>query len=132
MNLFGDAGFKVLERSLDLRIKRHALLTSNVANSETPGFKARELDFAGELEKAVGKQNESLAKTNPGHQDLASLQASHIVFDNSGAVGNDGNNVDLDINVGKLSSNAAGYNHAVNLLTMKLRILRDAASGRGV
>ena len=132
MNLFDDNGFKVIERTVDLRMKRHALLTSNISTSETPGYKARELDFANELQKIMGDSTTtSLAKTNSGHMDIGAEQAAHVIVDNSGAVGNDGNNVDIDISVGKMSENATAFNQAVNFLTMKLRILRDAASGRG-
>ena len=131
MKLFNDKSFQVIEQALDIRMKRHAVIGSNLANSETPGYRAREIDFAGELKRALSAPEE-LTKTNEKHQDISGATQSHVVFDEVGAVGNDGNNVDLDITMGKLSSNAQGYNHAVNMLTMKLRMLRDAASGRGV
>ena len=132
MKIFNDKSFLMMEKALDLHMKRHTVLTSNVANSETPGYRAREVNFAGELEKIVnGEKSQELTKTNARHIDIASDESSHIVFDNSGAVGADGNNVDLDISMGKISNNAQGYNHAVSLLTMKLRLLRDLATGRG-
>ena len=130
MKLF-DTTLAAMEKKMDLAFNRHALITSNIANSETPNYKARELDFAGELEKALGRKEETLVKTNPQHLDLASNQGSHIVLDNTGAVGADGNNVDLDIAIGKLSENARSYSGTTNLLLMKFRILRMAASGRG-
>ena len=60
MKLF-DKTFDVLEKSMDLHFKRHSVLASNVANSETPGYKAREIDFAGELERALGESKEDLS-----------------------------------------------------------------------
>lgn len=130
MELF-DKTFNALEKKLDLNFKRHVVLSGNIANSETPNFRAREVDFAGELDKALGEHKEVIAKTHPGHMDLHSYQGAHIVPDNSTAVGANGNNVDLDIATGKLSSNARSYQNATNLLMIKLRILRMAARGRG-
>jgi len=72
-----------------------------------------------------------LNKTNPKHMDLSSAQGAHVVLDHSMAVGADGNNVDLDRTVGRLSTNASAYTGTATLLQMKLRILRMAARGRG-
>ncbi|HQH27400.1 MAG TPA: flagellar basal body rod protein FlgB, partial [Oligoflexia bacterium] len=95
MDLF-DNTLKALERSLDLYYKRHQILASNAANSETPKYQARELDFAGELDKALGNAAEPLVKTNPLHMDLTTSEGPRILPDNTGAVGADGNNVDID------------------------------------
>lgn len=124
MKLF-DSTFLGLEKSLDVRFKRHVLLTSNVANSETPNYRARELDFAGSLEKAMGEDQSALVKTDPKHMDVGMSQGEHIVYDNSAPMGSDGNNVDLDITMGKVSANARAYENSVNLLSQKLRIIRS-------
>jgi len=130
MRLFDDA-FHAITRSLDLRFKRHSVLAGNVANSETPNFRARDVNFAGELEKMLGRTTEPLNKTHSLHMDITSSQGSHIVFDNSGSMGANGNNVDIDISLGKLSTNARSYQSAVLLMSQKLRLLRMAAQGRG-
>ena len=130
MEIF-DKTFSALERKLDLHFKRHMLLSSNVANSETPNFKARELDFSGELQKALGTEQEELKKTNVRHMDISRAQGNHVVSDYSGAMGADGNNVDLDLAMGKLSENSRAYQNGVSMLEMKLRMLRMAARGTG-
>lgn len=130
MDLF-DKTFSAIEKKLDLHLKRHAVLSSNVANADTPNYIAREVDFAGELKRALGTAEEPLAKTDARHIDVSGSQQAHVVLDHSGAVGADGNNVDLDLAMGKLASNARKYNHAANLLSMKLMIIRMAARGRG-
>ena len=126
MKLFDDT-FTGLERALDLRFKRHMVLSSNVANSETPKYRARELDFAGQLEKAFGEPEAGikLEQTNPGHMDLTMSAGDYVTFDTSGAMGADGNNVDLDIQMGKISSNGRSYEGAASLMTQKLRLLRS-------
>lgn len=130
MKLF-DSSFTALERALDVRFKRHTVLTGNIANGETPNYRARELDFAGTLKQALNANNKDLAKTDPGHQDIGGEGQPFITFDNSGAVGSDGNNVDLDITMGKISENARSYSSAANYLSLKLRLLRMATRDRG-
>src|SRR5262245_24580997 len=115
MKLFNNT-FDLIERSMDLNFRRHALLSSNIANSETPGYRARELDFAGELQKVLGESQDPVMKTDPRHMDLASGSMSHVVMDDSGAMGADGNNVDLDISMGKLADNSRQYSNAANWL----------------
>lgn len=130
MKLFNNT-FEVIERSMDLRFRRHALLSSNIANSETPGYRARELDFAGELEHVLGQtSSEEVQKTDTRHMDLATGSVSHVVMDDSGAMGADGNNVDLDISMGKMAENARAYQNAANWLGVQLRLIKTAARGR--
>ena len=130
MKLF-DNTFDAIEKKMDLHLRRHAVLSSNLANADTPNYTARDVDFAGELQKALGHSEEPLKKTDPRHMDLSASSGAHVVLDNTMPVGADGNNVDLDKTVGRISANARGYTGAATLLQMKLRILRMAARGRG-
>lgn len=130
MKLF-DRTINGLEKSMDLAFRRHVLLSSNAANSETPKFRARDLDFAGELQKAMGDDPQTLTKTNPLHMDVSDVSSAHTVADNSGAVGADGNNVDLDVQMGKISANARNYQQSVSMLTSELRLLRAAIKTGG-
>lgn len=141
----GESGFKgrfvmkifdrtvgVLQKSMDLHYRRHAVLSSNIANSETPNFRAREVDFAGELAKAVDGQSAGALKvTNSRHLDITGSSRSAVILDHSQPMKADGNNVDLDLSLGKISENARAYNGAANYLTMKFRVLRQAAMGQG-
>ena len=130
MKLFNNT-MEAIERTMDQRIRRHTLLTSNVANSETPNYRARDMDFGAELEKILNKQPEdSLVKTSEKHMDTARLSEAHVILDNEGAMGADGNNVDLDLAMGKLSENSRAYQSAVNLLGVELRLIKNAARGR--
>ena len=131
MNIF-DKTMSALEKQMDLRFKRHVVLSGNIANNETPKYRAREVDFAGELSRVLTDGKGTLRKTDEKHFNLGGHnKSSHVVFDESGAVNADGNNVDLDIQMGKLSSNARAYSGATNLLQMKLRIFRLISNSRG-
>ncbi len=129
MKLFNST-FDLMEKSMDLRVKRHAVLAGNVANSETPNYRARDLDFAGQLEQALGTKDSEVVKTNPMHLDLSGTESAHTVADDSGAMGADGNNVDLDLAMGRLSQNSRAYSNAASWLGVQLRLLKTAARGR--
>ena len=131
MKLF-DNSFTTLEKALDLRFKRHAVLSSNVANSETPNYRARELDFSGELTRVMtGDSTSPLERTNSQHMDIEGADQAHIIYDNSGAMGSDGNNVDLDLAMGKIGENSGAFETTANYLLLKLRTIRAAARGAG-
>lgn len=123
MKIF-DSKFTGLEKALDVHFRRHGVLTGNLANSETPHYQARELDFAGTLEKAFGNGTSPLVTTDSKHMDLGGNSGDMIVFDNAGAMGADGNNVDLDVTMGKISANARAYESAVGLMSQKFRLLK--------
>ena len=126
MKIFGPT-LDGMEKALDLRLKRHALLASNAANSETPGYKARELDFAGQLQKAFGEPGSAspVFRTDSRHMDLTITEGEHIVLDSTVEPGADGNNVDLDISMGKISANARAYESAAGLVSQQFKFIKQ-------
>ncbi|RME57652.1 MAG: hypothetical protein D6780_08005, partial [Candidatus Dadabacteria bacterium] len=83
------------------------------------------------LEKAfklneIEDNNLSLKKTSSSHLDIENLNSAHFVYDDSGLTKPDGNNVDIDIQMGKLIKNSGAYSQAAQLITKKLLILRNA------
>lgn len=129
MKLFNNT-FDVIEKAMDLQIRRHALLSGNVVNSETPNFKAKDLNFGTELSQALGRPNDNLTTTNPLHMDVSKASGAHSEVDYTGAMGADGNNVDLDVVMGKISDNSRAYSSATSWLGVQLRLLKSAARGR--
>ena len=126
-----DRSFDALERKMDVAMKRHLVLSSNIANAETPNYRAREVDFAGALKQALGDNTgNAVSTTNKSHFGMNGSGMDHVIFDNTAAMGADGNNVDLDLAMGKASNNARLYENSVNLLQMKLRLLRMATTAQ--
>ena len=118
--------FAGLEKSLDLDWKRNEAIASNISNAETPGYRASTLDFAGELDKAFGKQTGAVTRTNEGHIDIGEEGNSHLVLDHSGATKADGNNVDIDIQMGQLEFNRSQYARSADLMRRKMKFLSTA------
>lgn len=122
-----DSTVPAIGKSLDLYWARNKAITSNIANAETPGYRAIDLQFAGELKRAFGVEGENqVEKTNMSHLDISSSGRAHLVTDFSGMTKADGNNVDLDIQMGKLTYNSGLYSQGANLVRKKLFVLRNA------
>ena len=121
-----DTSIGGLNKALDLRWRRNEALVSNVANSETPGYRATEVTFAGELDQAWKSQSDQVRKTNTKHMGMTGEGMAHLVQDLSGATKADGNNVDIDIQMAKLMDNSGKYRTSANLVRKKLQMLRQA------
>lgn len=111
---------------MDLSMQRHQAITSNIANAETPGYRAVDLNFGRELDKAFGAHKQSLAMTSSKHMDISSNSGAHFTPDLSGATKPDGNNVDLDIQMGQLAFNRGRYAQAANMVRKQFSILSNA------
>ena len=122
-----DKTFHGLQKNLQLTYRRNEALTSNIANAETPGYRAVDLNFAQELEKSFNAKNNVLQKDLPEHMDIGRDSGNaHLAQDFSGVTKDDGNNVDLDVQMGKLSRNGWDYMQSAAMIRKKLQIIRDA------
>lgn len=122
-----DGATPGINKMLDLTYRRNEAISSNIANAETPMYRAVDMTFAGELKRAFNYKNaESLKTTNSKHMDLKTNSSAHLVPDYSGATKADGNNVDIDIQMGKLSANSGKYRTAASLIRKKLHMMRMA------
>lgn len=131
-----NATFALLERSLDLRSQRQNLISSNIANIDTPNYRAFDMAVEEELKKtAVAEASQGLATTQPNHiQTQAAVSYRTIARQASPAQAlyrNDGNTVDLDNEMAKLSENSLMYNASAQILAKKLKMIKDAISGDG-
>ncbi len=115
---------------------RHNVISSNLANSNTPGFKrsdvALDTGFSRELTRL---RNPRLARTNAGHLPGAtatSAQPFSVVQDNTYTMRNDGNNVDPDREQVLLLENQLYYESLTDAVSRKLGQLRTViGEGRG-
>lgn len=115
-----------LHKMLDLTYRRNEAIVSNVANSETPQYRAVDLNFAGELQRAFGQRPDQITRTNPKHIDITRNGEAHLSPDYSGQTRADGNNVDIDIQMGRLAYNSGRYSIAANLMRRHLQLLKLA------
>ena len=123
----------MLERMLDFQAQRHTVLSTNIANVDTPGYKGQDLRFSDELKRAVDTQGSlSLKKTHEQHLPVALndlKEVEHRSVPGIDAVHRlDGNTVDLDKEMTRLSENSLYYNVTAQLVSKKLKGLRTAIS----
>ena len=121
-----------LSKALDLGWKRNEAIASNIANAETPQYRAIDMDFAGELNKAFQDQTSNIMKTNAQHMDIGSVDGtSHYIKDLSGATKPDGHNVDIDLQMGRLAYNSGKYTMAASIMRKKLQLIKVAIREAG-
>jgi flagellar basal-body rod protein FlgB len=107
---------------LDVQSRRAEVVASNLANADTPGYVAREVDFADFLRNAA---SESLAPKAAGNQS-ATMGTLRIVEQERITIGLDGNNVNSAREMSTLADAGMKYLEGTQLLQMRLRTLRTA------
>ena len=126
----------LLERSLDLRSLNQRVLASNIANMDTPNYKAVELGVAEEMNrKKESNPGISLVRTHAQHLPIKNRSRNSIKLKAAKApdfnLRGDGNTVDIDRTMGKLAKNTLLYNAAAQLLSSKFKGLKNAIKGGG-
>ncbi|MEE9273960.1 MAG: flagellar basal body rod protein FlgB [bacterium] len=134
--LFGDTMF-AYQRSLDFRAIRHSMITANIANVETPGFKAKDIDFETVLKGAIStRPGLNMVRTSPKHLEggspLEILTSAPRVVPIEPPFGSfDGNTVSIDTQMGKLGENSLLYQTEADILARLLAGLKFAVSEGG-
>ena len=117
---------------MKLRSLKHDVISSNIANINTPNYKCKNLDFEKEINKILTPEPKlKLYTTNPKHipypkNSNHSEISPHIEECNTPVVGNDKNNVDLDREMAKMAKNQLLYNTYVQLFSKKVKMLKDS------
>ncbi len=126
-----DKTIQALSASLNFRQMRQELISSNIANAETPGYKTKRIAFEEALARALDVDGlQSLNTDNERHFDVGSggfnnLQPE-IFEDPSGVVSEDGNTVDRDKEMALMAENKILYDASVQLLNKKLGLMKYA------
>ncbi len=107
--------FSILESMMDVASFRQKILSSNIANADTPGYKSKDISFQSELNKAINGSK--------GNYDVFNTDS---LMDNR-----DGNTVSVDVEMTKVAENQLIYNSAAQLMAMKFRMMKDVAKGAG-
>jgi flagellar basal-body rod protein FlgB len=122
-----------LNKAMDLSWRKGKVIASNIANAETPRYRATELDFGKELEMAfTSKEGNQLTRTDSKHMELARNEGAKTRADLSGITKADGNNVDIDKQMATMMSNSSDFSNAVQLMKYKFQLYRSSIrDGRG-
>jgi flagellar basal-body rod protein FlgB len=117
-------------QALSLRSERQRVIASNIANADTPGYQAREMDFAHALRAATGETAgaPALAATRAGHlQPTAGARAeAELLYAQPNQTSLDGNTVDMDRQRAAFADNSVKYEATVRFITHHVRQMLDA------
>ena len=128
MNLL-DQALGIHPQALQLRSQRLEVLARNIANADTPHFKARDIDFKAVL-NAASQPEAPLGATHPGHQADSPMLAEETLgyrVPLNNAV--DGNTVEMSIEQAQYGKAAAEYQATLNFLENRFGSLRKALRG---
>jgi flagellar basal-body rod protein FlgB len=130
MTIF-DRTMQLLNRTLDMRQARQRVIASNIANEETPGYRAVDLSFQDSLQAAHrGRGLVTLAVTQGQHIGPRgnSFQKAMGTLGPvpSGDIPLDANSVNIELEMAKMSDNAMQYNSAASIMAIRFRQLMSA------
>ena len=136
-----DTGLSFYRQVLDLRAYRQQILTANIANASTPGFKAADLDFREALNSAAaGTLGQPSLPTwqvaDARHLQLAAnnvpaTAAAAVKYQTGAPVTLDGNSVDLNQEKVAAAENAVQYEAAASFASQIVKMLMIAINGSG-
>lgn len=118
IDLFGQT-IGLLQKSLDLRVQNHQAIAANIANVDTPEYRAVHLEFETGLRRALA----SAKKAGGGVESFAGVEPRVIRKSDPSDIG-DHNSVNLDDEMIALAENQMLYDAATQMITKKLGLLR--------
>jgi len=99
----------LVERALTIRSYYHKVLAGNIANADTPNYKEKDIDFLEEIQKKTTSQKNIEVKEKPGDEGTNST---------------DGNTVNIENQMVKMTENSMMYNSLVQVVTKKFSMMR--------
>ncbi|VEB98766.1 Putative proximal rod protein [Cedecea lapagei] len=131
-----DAALRFQQEALNLRAQRQEILAANIANADTPGFQARDIDFASEMKKVMDRGRVegggmSLALTSARHipaqtHSTPSLDLLYRVPDQPAM---DGNTVDMDRERTQFADNSLNYQTNLTVLGGQIKSMMSVLQG---
>jgi len=122
-------GLDFQANALVLRAERQRLISSNIANADTPGYVARDMDFARALREATGQATTgAMAATQPRHLKPAggARAEPQLLYASASQDNLDRNTVDLDRERASFADNTVKYEAALRFINGSVRTMLDA------
>jgi flagellar basal-body rod protein FlgB len=118
------------QRALSLRAYRQQVLASNIANADTPHYKARDVDFKASLQGAMGSGGGQLNLARTASRHLASGDGApagaKLLYRTETQSSVDGNTVDMDVERAAFAENAVQYEAGITFINQMLRHIQSA------
>ena len=124
-----DQALGIHPQALAMRERRGEVLAANLANADTPGYKARDLDFKSILKQSL-PLTQTLERTQAGHIAPQQLLEARALYRNPGQVSLDGNTVEANVEQAKYAENAVQYQASLQFINSKFSGLMMALRGQ--
>lgn len=129
-----DDALRFQQTALNLRAARQELLASNIANADTPNYKARDVNFAGALRNAMAGTSTGLpvAQTSTMHLEGnagGQILGSPVMYRRPVQASADGNTVDMDVERAQFADNALRYEASVRFISEEMKMMLTAIQG---
>lgn len=123
-----------LSTAISLRAYRQQILASNVANADTPGYRARDFDFSSAMKNAMAGQvaggGLAMATTHAGHlEGTVASGVTSLMYRGTTQSAVDGNTVDMDVERSAIAENSMSYEILTSLISDQIKGMRTALSG---
>jgi flagellar basal-body rod protein FlgB len=127
-----DKAFGLHPAGMEVRAKRSEIIASNIANADTPGYKAKSMDFTKAMAQAAQHQQSGMKRTHEKHFDVRMKSNNGIDFrvPNQADIG-DGNTVNVQLERNLYLNNSMEYQASVQFLSGKIKALKKAITGTG-
>jgi flagellar basal-body rod protein FlgB len=123
-------------QALSLRSERQRLIASNIANADTPGYVAREMNFSQALRDATGagQPAAALAASRPGHIGVSGsrggMNTSTLMYASPSQTNLDRNTVDMDRERASFADNTVKYEATLRFIGANVRTTLSAITGQ--
>lgn len=128
-----DNAFGIHQQAMLVRSKRAEIIASNLANADTPGYQARDIDFKAMLQQTKSSGSSTgLKTTHPAHIQVGQTiggQSAEIMYRTPLQPSIDGNTVDTQLEKANFTQNAVQYQTSVHFLSGKIKALKSAIRG---
>jgi len=129
-----DEYMRFNEAALNIRSNRQQVLASNIANADTPNYKARDIDFSSALANAVSHGSGGMATTAANHMTQAKdgatmADGTPLLYRNAAQGSVDGNTVDMDVERNQFADNALRYEAGITMINHQIRGMLAAIQG---
>ena len=126
-----EKAFGIHPHSLAVRSQRAEVIASNIANADTPGYKAKGMDFKAALAQASQKQQSGMTRTHDKHFDVRTELNNGVQFRTPDQPDTgDGNTVDAQVERNLYLENSMQYQASLQFLTGRIKGLKKAITGQ--
>ena len=127
-----DKAFGLHPAAMLVRDRRSEVLAENIANADTPGYKARDIDFQQALSNARARQSGAIMRTHEQHFDISTSLRHESKFRNPDQPDTgDGNSVDIHRERNAFMQNSLEYQASLGFLNSRISGLKKAITGGG-